>query len=148
MQNLAEAVMIATKEISMIHDTAFADALDAAEHLDPDAQMELIAVLNRRLADAAANALRPRSRRRGVSLRPDSRNRWQPRRSCVRRYRETVALTVTGLCTRLEEMAEGALHHSRFDCRDSGAIVRRRQPRLIACAQTSRPLGRMQVVQA
>ena len=35
----------------MIENTAFADALDAVEHLDPDAQMELIAVLNRRLAE-------------------------------------------------------------------------------------------------
>jgi ribosomal protein S4 len=37
----------------MIQHTAFADALDAAEHLDPDAQVELIAVLNRRLAERA-----------------------------------------------------------------------------------------------
>ena len=35
----------------MIENTAFADALNAVEHLDPDAQMELIAVLNRRLAE-------------------------------------------------------------------------------------------------
>ena len=35
----------------MVENTAFADALDAVEHLDPDAQMELIAVLNRRLAE-------------------------------------------------------------------------------------------------
>ncbi len=35
----------------MIKNTAFADALDAAELLDPDAQVELIAVLNRRLAE-------------------------------------------------------------------------------------------------
>ncbi len=35
----------------MIKHTAFADALDAAEHLDPDAQVELIAELNRRLAE-------------------------------------------------------------------------------------------------
>ena len=35
----------------MIKNTAFAEALDAAEHLDPDAQVELIAVLNRRLAE-------------------------------------------------------------------------------------------------
>jgi hypothetical protein len=39
------------KEIAMIKNTAFAEALDAAEHLDPDAQVELIAVLNRRLAE-------------------------------------------------------------------------------------------------
>ena len=32
------------------HNT-FADVLDAAEHLDPDAQLELIAVLHRRLAE-------------------------------------------------------------------------------------------------
>ena len=31
--------------------TAFADALDAAEHLDPDAQLELVAVINRRMAE-------------------------------------------------------------------------------------------------
>ncbi len=35
----------------MIHHTAFADALDAVERLDPDAQVELIALLNRRLAE-------------------------------------------------------------------------------------------------
>ncbi len=35
----------------MIENTAFADALNAVEHLDPDAQAELIAVLNRRLAE-------------------------------------------------------------------------------------------------
>ena len=35
----------------MIENTAFADALDAVEHLDPVAQAELIAVLNRRLAE-------------------------------------------------------------------------------------------------
>ena len=35
----------------MIHNTAFAGALDAAEQLDPDAQVELVAVLNRRLAE-------------------------------------------------------------------------------------------------
>ena len=35
----------------MIQRTAFADALDAAEQLDPDAQMELVAVLSRRLAE-------------------------------------------------------------------------------------------------
>lgn len=35
----------------MIQHTAFADALDVVEHLDPDAQAELIAVLNRRLAE-------------------------------------------------------------------------------------------------
>ena len=35
----------------MIQHTAFADALDAAENLDPEAQVELIAVLNRRLAE-------------------------------------------------------------------------------------------------
>jgi hypothetical protein len=39
------------KETSMIKNTAFADALDAAELLDLDAQVELIAVLNRRLAE-------------------------------------------------------------------------------------------------
>ncbi len=35
----------------MIEHTEFADALVAAEQLDPDAQYELIAVLNRRLAE-------------------------------------------------------------------------------------------------
>ena len=35
----------------MIRNTSFADALDAAEQLDPDAQVELVAVLNRRLAE-------------------------------------------------------------------------------------------------
>ena len=35
----------------MIQQTAFADALDAAEQLDPDAQVELVAVLKRRLAE-------------------------------------------------------------------------------------------------
>jgi len=35
----------------MSQQTTFADALDAAEQLDPDAQMELIAVLNRRLTE-------------------------------------------------------------------------------------------------
>jgi hypothetical protein len=39
------------KENTMIENTAFTDALDAVEHLDPDAQAELIAVLNRRLAE-------------------------------------------------------------------------------------------------
>lgn len=35
----------------MVQNTAFADALDAVEQLDPDAQVELMAVLNRRLAE-------------------------------------------------------------------------------------------------
>ncbi len=35
----------------MSHETAFADALDAAELLDPDAQGELIEILSRRLAE-------------------------------------------------------------------------------------------------
>ena len=35
----------------MIQRTAFADVLDAVEHLEPDAQVELVAVLNRRLAE-------------------------------------------------------------------------------------------------
>ena len=47
----AEIVIMKPKEITMIQPTAFADALDAVENLEPDAQMELIAVLNRRLAE-------------------------------------------------------------------------------------------------
>lgn len=47
----AEIVIMKLKEITMIENTAFTDALDAVEHLDPDAQAELIAVLNRRLAE-------------------------------------------------------------------------------------------------
>ena len=47
----AEIFILKPKENTMIENTAFADALDAVEHLDPDAQMELIAVLNRRLAE-------------------------------------------------------------------------------------------------
>jgi len=39
------------KESAMIQHTAFADALDAAENLDPEAQVELIAVLRRRVAE-------------------------------------------------------------------------------------------------
>ena len=35
----------------MSHQSTFADALDAAEQLDPDAQAELITVLSRRLAE-------------------------------------------------------------------------------------------------
>jgi len=35
----------------MIQHTAFADALDAAENLDPEALVELIAVLRRRVAE-------------------------------------------------------------------------------------------------
>ena len=35
----------------MNHQTAFADALDAAEQLDLDAQVELVAVLQHRLAE-------------------------------------------------------------------------------------------------
>jgi hypothetical protein len=35
----------------MVEQTAFADALDAVENLDPDAQVELIAVVTRRLAE-------------------------------------------------------------------------------------------------
>ena len=35
----------------MSQEPAFADALDAAEQLDPDTQAELIAVLSRRLAE-------------------------------------------------------------------------------------------------
>ena len=35
----------------MSYPVAFADVLDAAEHLDPDAQAELAAVINRRLAE-------------------------------------------------------------------------------------------------
>ena len=35
----------------MSHQTTFADALDAAEQLDPDAQAELITILSRRLAE-------------------------------------------------------------------------------------------------
>ena len=47
----AEIFIMKLKEITMIENTAFTNALDAVEHLDPDAQAELIAVLNRRLAD-------------------------------------------------------------------------------------------------
>jgi hypothetical protein len=35
----------------MSHPTTFADVLDAAEQLDPDAQAELITILSRRLAE-------------------------------------------------------------------------------------------------
>jgi hypothetical protein len=35
----------------MSQQTAFAEVLDAAEQLDPDAQAELVAVLSRRLAE-------------------------------------------------------------------------------------------------
>ena len=35
----------------MIQRTAFADVLDAVEHLEPNAQVELVALLNRRLAE-------------------------------------------------------------------------------------------------
>ena len=35
----------------MTQKIAFADALDAAEQLDPDAQAELVAILSRRLAE-------------------------------------------------------------------------------------------------
>jgi hypothetical protein len=38
-------------EIVMTQKIAFADALDAAEQLDPDAQAELVAILSRRLAE-------------------------------------------------------------------------------------------------
>ena len=47
----AEIVIMKLKEVTIIQYNAFADALDAVEHLDPDAQAELIAVLNRRLAE-------------------------------------------------------------------------------------------------
>ena len=39
------------KETTRIQNTAFANALNAVERLDRDAQIELIAVLNRRLAE-------------------------------------------------------------------------------------------------
>ena len=35
----------------MSHQPSFADALDAAERLDPDAQEQLLAILSRRLAE-------------------------------------------------------------------------------------------------
>ena len=35
----------------MTQNAAFADVLEAAEHLDPDSQAELVALLNRRLAE-------------------------------------------------------------------------------------------------
>lgn len=35
----------------MENNTAFSDALEAAEQLDSDAQVELVAILNRRLAE-------------------------------------------------------------------------------------------------
>jgi len=35
----------------MIQQTTFADVLDAVEQLNPEAQMELVAVINRRLAE-------------------------------------------------------------------------------------------------
>ena len=41
----------ACQEIVMSQKIEFTDALDAAEQLDPDAQAELVAVLNRRLAE-------------------------------------------------------------------------------------------------
>jgi len=65
----------------------------------------------------------------------------------VRPFRETVTLTVTGICARLEEMAEVASRCGGLDCRDFGAIVRRRQPRFVAYAQTSRTFGGMLVMQ-
>jgi hypothetical protein len=43
--------MIAYQEIAMSQQTGFAAALEAAEHLDADAQAELIAILSRRLAE-------------------------------------------------------------------------------------------------
>jgi len=38
-------------EVGMSQPVGFADILDAAERLDPDAQAELMAVLSRRLAE-------------------------------------------------------------------------------------------------
>lgn len=38
-------------EVIMVGTVVFADVLDAAEHLDADAQAELVAILSRRLAD-------------------------------------------------------------------------------------------------
>ena len=38
-------------EVAMTHQVAFSDVLDAAEQLDDEGQAELIAVLNRRLAE-------------------------------------------------------------------------------------------------
>jgi hypothetical protein len=43
--------IVACQEIAMSQKIGFADALDAAEQLDPDAQAELVAVLSRRLAE-------------------------------------------------------------------------------------------------
>jgi hypothetical protein len=39
------------EEVSMSEQSAFADVLDAAEQLDIEAQVELVAVLSRRLAE-------------------------------------------------------------------------------------------------
>jgi hypothetical protein len=44
-------VAVVLEEIAMSQSVAFADALDAAEQLDPDAQAELVAILTRRLAE-------------------------------------------------------------------------------------------------
>ena len=68
----AEIVIMKPKEITMIQHTAFADALDAVEHLDPDAQMELIAVLNRRLAERCLLYTSPSPRDGLLSRMPSS----------------------------------------------------------------------------
>jgi|SRR4051812_15924487 hypothetical protein len=46
-----QVVTMTLKEAVMNQPIAFADVLEAAEHLDPEAQAELVAVINRRLAE-------------------------------------------------------------------------------------------------
>ena len=92
----------------MVQHTAFADALDAVENLEPDAQMELIAVLNRRLAERGRQRIAATVEQARLEFAAGQSNPWPPLKSCARPSRETPAFTVPGLWARLEEMAEVA----------------------------------------
>jgi hypothetical protein len=51
------AGLIQKGEFTMTHALPFAEVLEAADHLSQDEQQELIAILNRRLAQAARQRL-------------------------------------------------------------------------------------------
>ena len=61
--------------MSMNQPVAFAEVLDAAESLKPEDQAELVAVLNRRLAERGRSTSQLRSSRAGASSPPASASR-------------------------------------------------------------------------
>jgi hypothetical protein len=70
--NVRFAVSMLERGVAMSQPVVFSDIFDAAEQLDADALIELVAVLSRRLAERGRSVLRRRRRRRGASSPPVS----------------------------------------------------------------------------